>query len=338
MRKKTLFAASLALMVLMAACTEKEGVYNPKKKISKVYKSSVSHYGQYDPETGTLYNQNTHRQDKQLWEEWIWEGNKLTQIRVYENEIEPYGKEGYAAINFTYDGKQIQRIASADEYMSFVYDGKKLQQIQIFATGSSEPTETYTFTHDGNKITQIDFAFQDIVLNSYNIGLMKRLVLSNIVPTTPMAEKAFADLGIAMAKSSAKAMVPIPLKLTWTGDNITGIDASYTLTDWGGPVACNISGTFAFDDKNNPHQNNFLTGLNNWQEDGTLPVFNKNNVTKSTMKVKYGSDYSDTEEIIYAYTYDGEWPRTQLEVRHYEDEENGYGNIDSTTFYYEYVK
>jgi len=118
MRKKTLFAASLALMVLMAACTEKEGVYNPKKKISKVYKSSVSHYGQYDPETGTLYNQNTHRQDKQLWEEWIWEGNKLTQIRVYENEIEPPSKEEYAAINFIYDGKQIQRIESADEYMS----------------------------------------------------------------------------------------------------------------------------------------------------------------------------------------------------------------------------
>jgi len=165
---------------------------------------------------------------------------------------------------------------------------------------------------------------------------MKKLVLSNIVPTTPMAEKAIADLGIAVAKSSAKTMVPIPLKLTWTGDNITGIDASYTLTDWGGPVACNISSTFAFDDKNNPHQNNFLTGLNSWQEDGTLPVFNKNNVTKSTMKVKYGSDYSDTEEIIYAYTYDGEWPRTQLEVRHYEDE--GYGYIDSTTFYYEYVK
>ncbi len=336
MRKNALFAAGMALTILFAACTEKEGVYNPKKKIAKVYASSVYEYGQYDPETDTLYNRNAIRHDKYLSEEWTWEGNKLTQITVYYY-IDPSIDKGDAeVIKFTYDGKQVQRIESEDVYMTFTYDGKKLQQIQIFETGSSNPHETYTFYHEGGKITKIDFAFNTIYVNEKAVGQMHRILFRTLLPTMDKAEKAIADLRSTMAKNGSEDMITIPLELTWTGDNVTGLSANYTIPEFVGPVSCTLSSTSEFDNKNNPYQHNLLMGLNNWEEEGAFPCFNKNNVTKTTTETQYGGGYTNTDVYTYSYTYDGQWPLSQTRVYqyHYED----YGCIDSTTLYFEYAK
>ncbi len=323
----------MVLMVLFAACTEKEGVYNPKKKIAKIYTSSVSHYGRYDPETGTLYNQNTFSYDKQLSEEWTWDGNKLSKITVYPISPAPNDQErGHDDIHFTYDGNQIQRIESENEYMTFTYDGKKLQQIQLFSTGSSNPFETYTFTHEGNKVTKVVFAFEDLLINKTSVNQMKKILFRFILPSAEKANKALATLQQAAAKGSADGMVSIPMELTWTGDNVTGINANYLFPGMTGPEARSLSATFEFDDKCNPFKNNFLLGMN----DGSFSVFNENNMTKSTTITRFGDGYPFTDEITYSYTYDNQWPLTQTAVTLYHAED--YGSIDSTTLYFEYVK
>ena len=47
---------ALAALCLFAACSEKEGVYNPKKKIANIYKSGVTIHSSLDESTGRWYS------------------------------------------------------------------------------------------------------------------------------------------------------------------------------------------------------------------------------------------------------------------------------------------
>ena len=74
-----LLAAGLAMAALFAACTEKEGVYNPEKKIAKVYSSSSYVHSYYD-EYADTWQYDTTSMPKQLAEEWKWDGKEFSKI------------------------------------------------------------------------------------------------------------------------------------------------------------------------------------------------------------------------------------------------------------------
>ena len=74
---------ALAALCLFAACSEKEGVYNPKKKIANIYKSGVTIHSSLDESTGLWYS-DTVTVAKYLSEAWTWDGKKLTKVTFYE--------------------------------------------------------------------------------------------------------------------------------------------------------------------------------------------------------------------------------------------------------------
>ena len=110
---------ALAALCLFAACSEKEGVYNPKKKIANIYKSSVTIHSSLDGSRGRWYS-DTVTVAKYLSEAWTWDGKKLAKITFYEQNA---STEVEDVVNFSYDGNQMVRAESDGDYMTFSYNG-----------------------------------------------------------------------------------------------------------------------------------------------------------------------------------------------------------------------
>ena len=159
---------------------------------------------------------------------------------------------------------------------------------------------------------------------------LEKVLFRGILPTLDQADRVVAVVSKVMKSNGSKAQMTIPMELTWTGDNVTGISMNY--------LGMDVTGTYTFDNKNNPYQN-FLLGLVGIMDNGVMTVFNKNNVIKAVMKMEVsfvGQSYSETEEENYNYTYDGDWPITQTRTSSYGNEDEGYTSMSETVNYFEY--
>src|SRR5574344_1096037 len=81
MKKNYVLLLIAALCVILSACT-KEGVYNPKEKISRIFYQSSNSNG------------------KNLQESWTWDKNLLSKIVDENGDFR----------NFEYDGKQLKTV------------------------------------------------------------------------------------------------------------------------------------------------------------------------------------------------------------------------------------
>ena len=116
----------LPVAVSLTSC-HKDGVYNPKEKISRIY-----------------YQGSGQSAEKQLSELWNWDGKKLSTITYYYNTGEIEGTE-----KFSYDGKRLSRIDYISDfgdgsYLLFTYDGRKLDKVEVYARGNLVGTLKYT--------------------------------------------------------------------------------------------------------------------------------------------------------------------------------------------------
>ena len=331
MKKFAFCAAALAILCLMSACSEKEGVYSPKKKIAKVYQASTYIYGYHDDVSDSWFY-DTNSSPKTLAEDWTWDGSKLSKITIYETGNVTSKGEVADIINFTYDGKQVTRIEGYDQYMTISYDGSKLKQVQIFDKEDNELEGAMEFVHDGKKITKINVTIndEDLVKSPSAMNLQK-VLFRGILPTIDQADRVVAAMDKVVKSNGAKAQRTIPVELTWTGDNVTGISMNQ--------MGMTISGTYVFDNKNNPYQN-FLFGIIGTMEDGSMIIFNKNNVTKAVMKTQMpfmGQTLTETEEYNYSYTYDGNWPITRtMKSVDTDHEDEPYSSETEVVTYFEY--
>ncbi len=133
---RSIFIALVACMVAFAFTScQKDGVYKPKKKISKIYTSKDGG-------------------DRILQETWHWDGKVLTSI-----DFEDY------TVTFNYDKKQLQSLSvDNEEFMIFNYDGKVLKSIK-WMDGSDE-IASYTFKHDGKFISGVDAVIDNNYMKS----------------------------------------------------------------------------------------------------------------------------------------------------------------------------
>jgi len=129
--KKYLFLI-LALSILFIGC-EKEGVYNPNKKIKRIYEESLS---------GSS--------PKRLSQEWTWEKKQLKKIDYYwDNQI------SYTE-NFSYDNKnRLIRIEdySYGERYEIKYDKDGVSKIELYI--DNELYQIMNFKYDRNKIVEV---------------------------------------------------------------------------------------------------------------------------------------------------------------------------------------
>lgn len=136
---KTLFIALTACMVAFAFTScQKDGMYKPKKKISKIYTSRDGG-------------------DRVLQETWNWDGKVLSSIT--------YGDD--AVVKFEYEKNQLIGLSSGDSRIIYTYDGKLIDKITYM--DGNEEIASYTFKHDGKFISGLDAVVDNGYLKSTHL-------------------------------------------------------------------------------------------------------------------------------------------------------------------------
>ena len=215
MKKNIIFCLCVVVIAMFSACNkDPEGVYNPSKKIQKIY--DVNDNGV-----------------KELEEVWNWDGELLTSINCVD-ESYPY------TLTFSYDSKN--RLIAMDEgssHSEFIYDGKYLQK--IVSTSGGIEVGTMEFEHEKGKISVIKISdiFYDTDWDIKVAATPLRLVIPQAYPAM---EKA-----IQKCSKEAKGD-PIILKLNWKGDNVSSMDI--TVSSWG--MTMTQTTELTYDNKNNP--------------------------------------------------------------------------------------
>ena len=256
-----LFIIALALVFVSASC-EKEGIYNPNKKIQKIYASS-----------SVTLNGVTTTDDKYLDEVWHWNGNILESVDKYNSDGSIRGTQTYL-----YDGKRLSEIIFG-EHMDYrlYYDGKFLSHIDYLDDG--ELVHRVEFTHDGKDI---------IEMKSINYGGNKTDDLSRIFQIVmPQMNRQIANnladhINLQIAENKRGGLTE---KLEWDNGNLIKMT---TIGLYDDPII----NTFAYDNKINPYK-----GLFNFENSGLYRIFSKNNMlsdhdssTGNTLTYEYTYD------------------------------------------------
>lgn len=313
---------ALATICMLGACGEKEGRYNPKQKIEKVYRSTSIEEQRMDAATGTWATVNQTSTPKVLAETWDWDNGKLKKI-VYSPEVVPGGKE--ETLTFTYDGSRVSRIESSTEYMLFTYKGKQMRKAELYdkEVSTSAPFTTYFFVYDGNKVSKIDVHTRELDHKSAGQGMLSRWVeeLQASMGWKRLPAERQADPG-------AKGVTVQYVTLTWNGENVGQMNVKDDFM--------NMDVVYTYDNKTNPF-NHFLYTLNGYTSDGIV-FANKNNIVKSVTTVKYaGMEKEQVMEDTYNYVYKNDWPvESQHESVFTLPEEDDFRSLERVTHYYEY--
>ncbi|HNY62729.1 MAG TPA: hypothetical protein PLH70_01230 [Bacteroidales bacterium] len=191
MKKVTVFLSTIFAIAIVAvsfsSCGEEPGIYEPKKKISKVYEQKEG-------------------RDEYLVQDWLWNGNKLASITYYyRGEFD--GKDEY-----TYEGDRIVKIEDNWEYYAeFYYLNKKFDKIKYYKPNNSLSVEI-TFQYDGKKVSVITFRNYDWDKNV--ISMISRSMMDYLLP-----EEGIKMIVEKLTNQADK--FTLVLDLSYKGDNLS---------------------------------------------------------------------------------------------------------------------
>ena len=192
----------LGLCLLTAGC-QKEGVYKPGKKISKIF---------------TTYESG----EKRLYQTWNWDGDLLSSISFFN---------GSSEMRFQYNGKQLSAIyelGGTNQYYLFHYDkkGKRLDSLDVYKDISSGNVKVRHVAH-------YDFSYNEEGLISgykeevYAFGIWKegndalRMVLQCAIPGLPDIAAQKLAKPRTQRKGDEEIWDRISVSFTYQGENVT---------------------------------------------------------------------------------------------------------------------
>ena len=341
MKKLTLAAAAMALLFCFASCSEKEGVYTPKKKIDKISESATNTTEYYDSDSHSWGNSYTETTSKHLAQRWTWDGKTVTMIEYLNLD-----GTVYSTSTFKYDDNRLVRIENGNEYAVITYNGKKLNTIEIHSPAKNDGVEEditiFTMYYDGDKLTKINVTGSGAMVMKKS--QLKSTLYSTLLPKQicNVFEKASSIIDRKAGKGAKDdSQMSTDFILVWTGDNVTQLSSQLDL----GLLKMDVTETNTFDKKNNPFKHFVNTNL-----DGMV-FLNDNNVLTTTINTKYSyslqgesGEETETDYYTYTYEYDGKWPTSvtcNFEYTYFEEDDDGnqtpqehVNNISSV--YYEY--
>ena len=297
--KRTLLIATAALLLLAASSCQKDqdGVYNPKKKISKISSSSSA-----TPSDAVGYSYDN---PMLLNEQWTWDGDKLVSRTMFNAD-----GEAEAQLTYSYDGKRLTSIAyTANGYFcktDFSYDGKKLSSAEHYSDGRHYCS--VQFSHTDGKISAIDISYHlwDEKNVCTGVSMLDMLLPLDIQMSEVCRQvNAKGELESPLAKNE-KSWADNPtsrIELTWDGNNITKMVSTLE-----GDVQ---TGVFTYDDKRNPFCGmgvmylHLLVDIDDWRQEPSYFVYDRNNVL--TCEYTHSSARTNT---TYTYTYEDDYPTT----------------------------
>lgn len=310
--KKTLLIVTAAILLLgMVSCNkQKDGVFNPKQKISAVYYSYKSQESWYNSETYTWEDYDPYITPMHKSQEWIWDGKQLQQIRYFSSDGTVNGSE-----TFTYDGKKLVRAEYKDSegdvyYTTYEYDGKELATANCYEEG--QLYESYAFTYTDKKISDITRTRYDYDKGAALKPEVRLAALRMVLPKSQIGEMAIAKCE-ARVKTKAISSDITRISLTWTDNNVTR--TMWTWSDGETEIE-----NYTYDTKKNPYYGFMESEY--YPEPGYA---SENNI----LTVNNGTPYM--------YEYDkNDYPTSRTYT--YNHSSDTYRSKSTSTYTYEYVK
>jgi len=188
MKKLVLLCTALCLLFL--GC-DKEGVYNPSKKIRRI---SEQRQGEM----------------KQLMQEWTWDNNLLSKIDYFENNQPSYTE------NLKYDSKN--RIVKVEDYKygdyyTITYKDNLISKVEYFWDNIME--ESFFYTYENKKISKIVFTAYEV-----KKSVKRDSFISLLIPK---------EIGMRINDIKEKSMnkggsLIITIKFSYEGNNVSNME------------------------------------------------------------------------------------------------------------------
>lgn len=194
MRKSIIFCLCVTVIAFFASCNrDPDGVYNPAKKIHKIYEVNDV-YGTYVSEV------------------WNWNGNLLSSINIYDQR-----GDLYATHTYQYDGDRLITIRnqSSYTYATLNYKEDKIDYINVYYTGDDDPITVYSFQYKGNKLSHLTIDNKFIMLDKKSLVNPLKVILPDVY--------ASVENLIEKSANESKGGETITMDFTWTGKNITSV-------------------------------------------------------------------------------------------------------------------
>lgn len=307
MKKYFVLTTVVAVFIVLFSACEKEGVYNPTQKISKIY-TQISN----DSMIGT----------KNLAEIWTWDGNKLVKIDYMDGSSQV----------FEYDGNIIKGVIINDggkySYVAFTYGEKSiLQQIDYYVEGALNTK--IVITHNGDKISNLVITNPEALTPKSNDVIVNKTNAFYRVIRFVVSETVALQIKNQLLQKSNSTSTSVTYE--YDGNNVK-VETSTTTTVLEGVSSMTIwKTTFTYDTYKNPFYNALSYG---YAQSSFCLGLSENNITQKTETDMETLDFSTTQ---YTYTYDGKYPSSVEQKFYIEDsetEKDVYSH--SITTFYEY--
>lgn len=291
MNKHHLTSGLLAAVLLLSACGEKEGVFNPERKLSgvettctKVHQVRANETDEWVYDTSYI---NTYG------EQWTWADGHLANIRyVSDTDGE--------LLQFEYDGDRVTRITEQghDLRIEVKYDGRKVDSLIMYSEGYEVCRAS--FSHSHGKVSCIEVS--ELAWLDYDAKtLFRRVVGMDMIDEGP------ASGGDRTAHATKDNWWYTQwLDLEWDGDNI----ATATLYSGSHSEPASAVYTYTYDNANNPYAGMTFMGLTGSLTLSQTARLNANNVVRC--EITHPTGQTLIEE--YTYTYSNGWPLSRTHV------------------------
>lgn len=262
MKKTTTLLMTLLLSAITITSCNKDGVYNPKEKIDKIYVDNGS--------------------GKLLSEDWTWDNKQLKTINYYNAE----GSIDYTE-TFTYTDKRLSQVDNQEngETVKYTYENRRLHQASFYA--NNVLYMNCIFEYYENKLSDIKVTITDVDkgLNAKGVANPLRYILP---------EQSVKSIENALKENPTRSLIYFEIDFAWDGNNISemGIemDDEYEMLY-----------VFEYDNKLNPFRN-FLGSDLEETLSGHGVYKSKNNVVSYTsIKTEMGITLTESHYISYTY-------------------------------------
>lgn len=289
--------ALLMAAAMFSSCGEKEGVFNPERKLAEIVTTTTSVHevrasqtDDWEYDTTYIYTNSEH---------WTWDNDHLANIRY----------DGDERLQFEYDGDRVTSITvqGYDQRIDIQYDGRKVKSIIMYIEGIDFAKAT--FSHEHGKVSCIEEGERSQM--DYGAkALFRRIVGLDMIDETPASASNRATHATKDNTAGDQEWYSRWVDLEWDGDNI----ATATFYEESRSEPASAIRTYTYDNAHNPYSGMTYMGLCGSFVDQNLRL-NANNIVRCV--TTYKSGHSRTEE--YSYTYDNGWPlsQTQVEVESY---------------------
>lgn len=260
MKKITLFMTLLSFAIAITSCN-KDGVYNPKEKIDKIYVDNGA--------------------GKHLSEDWTWDNKQLKTIDYYSDNTIDYTE------TFIYSDNRLSQVDNQNdgETAKFTYDKRHLQQADFYK--NNVLYMSCLFEYADNKLSDIKVALTDT-----DKGLNTKGVANPLNYVLPKQTAQYIDNVIK--ENPTRGTIYFEVDFAWDGNNVSEIGIE--LND-----EYSVLYVFEYDDKLNPFRNFLNSDLEETLYGHGVYKSRNNVTAYTLIEAAMGFSFTESHFISYTY-------------------------------------